>query len=345
MDRKFLTMQSLFRWMIGVLAVASLLAARQARGEASRVPGVIAVGGDAEERDLEAIRAGLAAATHAAGWQLPSKPITKRELAGLLRCLDVGEPWECIPAPLTARGIRHALGVAAKKQQAENGSPVVVFTVSLIATSPRALLVRQRFCEHCSEDKLTQAATEVTQQLLEELAVRTGRTILAVKSMPSGARIVLDGASIGATDATFNTYPGLHTVILEKPGYLTQTVSVEAAEGKTAEVSVVLRESPPTAPTETLTSSPPTRWVPLALMGVGAASMGAAGALLYVGERDGSDDKKLRPRATTVGAVVGIAGAATLGVGLYLWLRGPRPSGPTASALPDGLAVGWIEAF
>jgi hypothetical protein len=140
--------------------------------------------------------------------------------------------------------------VAAKKQQAENGSPIVVFTVSLIATSPRALIVRQRFCEHCSEDRLTQAATEVTRQLLEELAVRSGRTILAVKSTPSGARIVLDGVSIGATDGTFNTYPGLHTVILEKPGYLTQTVSVQATEGKTAEVSVALPESPATFPTK-----------------------------------------------------------------------------------------------
>jgi PEGA domain len=325
--------------------VASLVGARPVRAESTVVRGVIAIGGNADERDLEAIRLGLSAATQAVGWQLPSKPVSKKELAGLLRCLDPGDPSECVPATLTAQGIRHALVVATKKQQAEDGSPVVVLTVNLIVTKPQALIVRQRFCEHCSEDKLTQAATEVTRQLMEELAVRTGRTILAVTSRPSGARIVLDGASIGATDGTFNTYPGSHTVILEKPGYLTETLSVEAVEGKTAEISVVLRASAAAPPTSPPTPSPSSRKLPLALMGVGAASMVTAGVLLYVGEQDGPDDKRLRQRATPVGVAVGVAGVAAVGVGLYLWLRGPGRSGPTASAQRGGVAVGWIEAF
>lgn len=337
-------MQSQFRW-IALAVVASVLSAGQVQAEGRLVPGVIAVGGNVDERDLEAIRLGLAAAAQAAGWQLPSKPSPKKELVALLRCLDLSEPWGCIPTTLTAQGVRHALGVAAKKQQAENGAPVVVFTVNLIATNPQSLLVRQRFCEHCSEEKLTQAASEVTQQLLEELAVREGRTILAVKSTPVGARIVLDGVSIGATDATFNTYPGSHTVILEKAGYVTETVSIEAAEGKTAEVSVVLRESSAIAPKEKPRTSSPSRWIPLTLMGVGTASIGAAGALIFVGAQDGPDDKRLRPRATAVGVATGIAGAAALGAGIYLWLRGPSRSGPTASSLPGGAAIGWSGAF
>lgn len=337
-------MQWPFRWA-ALAVVASLLSAGQARADVRPVPGVIAIGGNVEEHDVEAIRLGLAAAAQAAGWQLPSKPNTKKELAALLRCLDLAEPWVCIPSPLTAQGVHHVLAVAAKKQQAENGAPVVVFTVSLVATSPQALLVRQRFCEHCSEEKLTLAASEVTRQLLEELAVRTGRTILEVKSTPSGARILLDGVSIGATNGKFNTYPGSHTVILEKPGYRTQTLSVQAEEGKTAEVSVALRESAAVAPTKLLPSSKLSRWVPLTLIGAGAASMGAAGTLLYVGAQDGPDDKRLRPRATTVGVVAGIAGVASLGAGLYLWLRGPSRSGPTASSLPDGATVGWHGTF
>lgn len=202
-----------------------------------------------------------------------------------------------------------------------------------------------RLAEDCSEEKLTQAASEVTRQLLEELAVRTGRTILEVKSTPSGARILLDGVSIGATNGTFNTYPGSHTVIFEKPGYLTQNLSVKAEEGKTAEVSAVLRQSHVAAPKKVPRPSQPSRWVPLTLIGAGTASIGAAGTLLYIGAQDGPDDKRLRPRATTVGVAVGIAGVASLGVGIYLWLRGPSRSGPTASALPGGAAVGWSEAF
>jgi PEGA domain len=338
------TMQSQFRWMIFVV-VASWAGARHVCAEGAAVKGVLAIGGTADERDLAAIDLGITAATRAVGWQLPSKPITKKEVASLLRCLDPGEPWECIPPTLTAQGIRHALVVAAKKQRGEDGSPVVVFLVHLIVTQPRALIVQQRFCEHCSEDKLTEAAKEVTQQVVEELAVRMGRTLLAVKSTPSGARIVLDGASIGATNATFNTYPGSHIVILEKPGYLTQTLSVEAMEGKTAEVAVVLRESPATTPTAALTQASGSRLVPLAWMGGGVILIGTAGVLLYIGEQDGPDDKRLRPRATPLGVAAGVAGVGAIGLGLYLWWRGPSASGPTASALPGGVALGWVEAF
>jgi hypothetical protein len=85
--------------------------------------------------------------------------------------------------------------------------------------------------------------------------------------------------------------------------------------------------------------------VPLALMGAGAVSMATAGVLVYVGEQDGPEDKRIRPRATPLGVAAGVVGVAAVGVGLYLWLRGPRRSGPTASALPGGAAVGWIEAF
>jgi hypothetical protein len=328
-----------------LVVMASLLGAWPVRAEAGAVAGAIAVGGNADERDAAAIEQGVATATRAMGWQLPAKAVSKKERAGLLRCLEPGEPWECIPASLAAQGIRHALVVAAKRQAGEDGAPVMVLTANLVATSPRALIVRQRYCERCSEEKLREAAAEVAQRLVEELAVRTGRTLLEVKTKPSGARIVLDGESIGATDATFNTYPGAHTVILEKSGYQTETVRVEAAEGKTAEVSVELRATPGSATPETRKPATPSRTVPLALMGAGALSVVAGGVLVYVGEQDGADDKRLRPRATAVGVAAGVAGAAAVGVGLYLWLRGPRRSGPTASVSPGGVALGWRELF
>lgn len=72
-----------------------------------------------------------------------------------------------------------------------------------------------------------------------ELTDGGGRRLrIAVCRAPDMGKGVLDGVSIGATNATFNTYPGSHTVLLEKPGYLTDTRSFEATEGKTAEVSV-----------------------------------------------------------------------------------------------------------
>jgi hypothetical protein len=337
-------MRAQFTWII-LVGMVGLFGAHQVHAEVPKTHGVIAIGGNPEERDLAAIILGLTTATNAVGWQAPAKALTKKETAGLLRCLGPGEPWECIPASLAAQGIRHTLVVDTKKEQTADGSPMMVLTAKLIVTRPHALIVQQRFCEHCSDAELTRAATELAQQLLQEMAVRIGRTLLAVKSVPSGARIVLDGEPIGATDTTFNTYPGSHVVIVEKPGYLTQTVSIEAVEGKTATVSVALHESPST---EKLNPSRFSRKVPLAVIGAGAASLVAAGFLIHLGQQDGPNDRRIHPRAATVGAIAGVAGVAAVGTGVYLWLRGSRASrsgGASASVVPGGVAIAWNGAF
>jgi hypothetical protein len=331
---------------VAFATVLCMLGEPRASAESQSVSGVIAIGGNAEERDRAAVSAGVTAATRVAGWQLPAKPLSKKEAAGLLHCLDPGEPWACIPGTIDAQGIHHALVVAAEKRQSEDGSPMVVLTAKLIVNRPRALVVHQRFCEHCTDDKLTQASSDLAQQLVQELAVRVGRTVLEVKSMPAGAQVTLDGEAVGATNMTFNTYPGSHVVIIEKAGYLTQTIPIQAEEGKTAEVSVALRESEtsqpraPEKPTER-----PSHTVPIALIGAGGAAVVTAGVLVYLGQQDGPDDKYKHTHATTLGIVTGLAGAAAIGAGVYLWLHATAESAPTVATIPHGAIVGWTRSF
>lgn len=335
-----------------VLVAVYLLPAPRAYADAGSsdaavVGGVVAVGGNAEERDRAAVTAGATAATRQAGWQLPTKPLTKKESTGLLRCLDPGEPWNCIPGSIDSQGIHHALVVAAEKQQAEDGSPVVVLTAKLIVTQPHALAVRRRLCEHCADDRLTKASTELTEQLLQELAVRVGHTVLEVKSSPSGARITLDGVAVGATDNTFNTYPGSHVVIVEMPGYLTQTIPVDAQEGKTAEVAVTLQPSQrlPIPPRAEVSDAKPSRLLPIGLFGVGGAALIGSGVLIYLGERGGPDQRTVDKSATGHGIELGIIGLAVAGAGAYLWWRDSATSAPTVSITSGGATVGWIKAF
>jgi hypothetical protein len=334
-----------------VAAIGWFAGAPRASADHSSVSGVIAIGGDAEERDRAAVTAGITAATRGAGWQLPARPLSKKEATGLLRCLEPGEPWECIPGTIGAQGIHHALVVAAQKQQADDGSPLVVLTAKLIVTSPHALVVQQRFCERCSDDKLAQASAELAQQLVQELAVRIGRTVLEIRSTPSGARITLDGVAVGATDTTFNTYPGAHIVILEKPGYLSQTIRVDVQEGKTADVSAALRSSRDAggggggASSTTQPPPPPSRVVPWALISAGGVAVVTGGALIYLGQQDGPDDKTIHRRATALGIATGIAGAAAIGAGAYLLLRTPDASAPTIIAVPGGAVIGWARRF
>jgi len=330
--------------LIGVVTNGGRM--RPAEAEPHQADGIIAIGGDAEERDRAAVTVGVTAATRAAGWQLPAKALSKRESAALLHCLDPGEPWACIPGTIEALGIHRALVVEAQKQQADDGSPLVVLTAKLVVTRPHSLVVQQKFCEHCTDDKLTTTASELAQQLMRELAVRMGRTVLEVKSTPTGARITLDGEPIGATDTTYNTYPGSHVVIVEKPGYFTQTVTVEAEEGKTAKVVATLRDSAPHVGAAATSPSPaPSRVAPLVLGAVGVLGIATGGVLVYLGEQDGADDKTTHRRATTLGVVSGIVGIAALGTGAYLWWRGSSAGAPSVSAVSGGGVIGWIGSF
>jgi hypothetical protein len=332
-------------WLLSAI-VGYVASMNRAEAETHQADGVVAIGGNAEERDRAAVTVGVIAATRTAGWQLPTKPLSKKEAAGLLHCMDPGEPWGCIPDTIDAQGIHRALVVDAQKQQSDDGSPLVVLTAKLVVTRPRALVVQQKFCEHCTDDKLTKTSSELTQRLVRELAVRVGRTVLEVKSTPTSARITLDTEPIGATDTTYNTYPGSHVVIIEKPGYFTQTITVEAQEGKTAEVVATLRES---APRVVLTTTNPSREVshvvPFSLIGVGVVGVATGGVLVYLGQQNGPDDKTIHRRATKLGVISGIAGIAALGTGAYLWWRGRSPGAPTVSPVAGGGVVGWIESF
>ncbi len=88
------------------------------------------------------------------------------------------------------------------------------------------------------------------------------------------------------------------------------------------------------------------RWMPLALMGVGGAALLAGGIMIAIDEDVdpvGKQHENIRDTATG-GVVIGLAGAAALGAGVYLWMR-DKQSAPVAAVSRDGAYVGWIGRF
>jgi hypothetical protein len=277
--------------------------------------GSVIVGGSAPEHDRAVVGAAVALAAREAGWALPREPVAKQDADRLFDCSDPGRPWACVPVSIGERGIRRMLVFAVEQSQADNAAPMLVLTARLIVTAPQALVVRQRFCEHCADDRLTDASIDLARQLLQDLAVRIGRTILEVGSTPPGARITLDGRPIGATNAAFNTFPGSHVVVVEKPGYRSQTHSVIAEEGKTCglEVALVVGDRPAEPRRGSAIAGP--------LIGGGALAAIAAGILIDLGARGGPHDGNEKYRyagATPVGAALGLAGAAAIAAGWTL---------------------------
>ena len=331
--------------------ISSVIALWLAGGSsaAAAETGLVLVGGGAGERERATVGTAIESVTRSAGWTLPSAPLAREDSAALLACADSKQPWDCVPAPLRAI---HRLFVVGVESRTYDGAPMVVLTAKAIAASERIVAVGERFCEPGEEGQLGEAAAELANRLLRELAVRSGRTTVAVKSKPTGAQIILDGERIGATDASFRTYPGVHSVILEKPGFLVEARQLTVEEGELAEVSVELRPSemgdrlPPGAggrrgdrPAPRAPGRP-SRLRPALVIGGGAALLVTGVVLIALDEIALDEDVHLG------GVGCAIAGAAIAAGGAYWWMRRTKArSAPAVAATPAGGSVGWLGIF
>lgn len=88
------------------------------------------------------------------------------------------------------------------------------------------------------------------------------------------------------------------------------------------------------------------RWLPLGLIAAGGTALLAGGIMIAIDEDVdpmGRQEPNIRDTAAG-GVVLGLAGAAALGAGIYLWRR-DRQSSPVAAVSGDGGYVGWAGRF
>lgn len=89
-----------------------------------------------------------------------------------------------------------------------------------------------------------------------------------------------------------------------------------------------------------------TRWQPLALLAAGGVALVAGGVMIAIDQDvdpTGPQSPNIRDTATG-GVIIGLAGAAALGAGVFLWMR-DKQSAPVASVSGNGAFVGWAGRF
>ncbi|MBA3540131.1 MAG: PEGA domain-containing protein [Deltaproteobacteria bacterium] len=322
--------------------------------------GAVVVTGTVAERDRKVASDAVESAGTAAGWVL--KPLSKKEADAIIACTAQPKPWGCLPASVT-KSVQKLIVTTIDPERADDGSVLLAVNVKILLSDSDSVAGDRRYCDHCTDDALAKTAGTLTTEILQELAVRAGRTVIAIKTTPAGAKIVLDGRAIGASDGAFNTFPGSHIVVLELAGFHSETRTIETFDGKTADLSVVMRAStsitkpisnPPRGPDQPPTTAP-SRLVPGLVLTAGAILAIGGGVLFAVDEDPTPVGEQRRYRDTgPVGIGLAIGGAATVGLGVYLWLRqstgavtpaSSSNSTPTITLVPSGGVIGWAGNF
>jgi len=317
---------------------------RPARAESD----VLVIGGAAAEHaQLTVVRGAIENALRKAGWSWPARPPSSREADSLLKCDDSRSPWTCIPA--TISGLRggdvQRVFVMSVESRSSPGPMVVLTARVIVASSPPAFVVRQRFCEQCSAGQLVQASEELTRQLFSELAARATSTAIDVTSDPTDAEVRLDGSPAGKTHARLVTTAGNHLISVAKPDFVSEVRTVHVEQGQTTALAVRLHGAPPVSPPAIETPARRSfRALPTVAIAAGTGLVTFGGVAIYLGTLGGPGDRFRYTRATPVGIASIALGLGAAGAGLYLW-RNPDGSGILGAVDSHRSAVVWTGRF
>jgi hypothetical protein len=319
---------------------------------------IITAGAKIADRDRSLAMNAAQARLREAGWEFTSQPLTTKEVQAVTTCLHNIEAWPCVSKVVEGHGIHRVAAISLRRNQTESGTPELIITGRLVVPDVELVVIGTRFCQQCTDDTLGELTTELTTALLQQAALDRGRTVLSIKSTPQGAIYTMDGVLKSATDALITVVPGTHVVTIEHDGYQTETRTIEAVEGKTAEVMVTLRRFDPIANAELKTQPSPvverhSRALPITLVAVGSAAVAGGVIALSLNQSDQTkpaDQRQPRFRYDTiVPGVAALAGGLALsGIGGYLWWRASRDdarSVATVVPVAGGAVVGMSGAF
>lgn len=319
---------------------------------------------DAHARDVTG--QAVSAALVKADWKLADKRLSEPESSSITRCFTREEPQRCILRLVQDKGVQRIAYISVDPDPGR-GERGMKLTGRVITAKLDLVLIASRFCDHCTDDTLAGSATDLMKDLLDRVALTTGRTVLSVKSSPQGARYTVDGSFVGVTDASIDVTPGPHTVTVELEGFNTFVQNVRATEGKTAEVNAVFRRGPPDERTVPATNSttgtsppvvgdkgnttqtdPPRRSRAATPLLIGGGVALAAGVVLVLLDEDstsspaGASQRETYYDTATPGLIAIAGGAVIAGLGAYLYLKTPGGNA-TASIRPT--ANGTMMTF
>jgi hypothetical protein len=305
----------------------------------------------------EARAAGAASVREAlqrAGWKLSPRQLGEREVEAVAACLSNDKPWSCIAAIIKDKAIGQVAIVSVDPKQAADGTPLTLVTTRIVVASQNLAYGDEQYCERCNAENVKATASTVATKVLGRVYLNSNRTTLDIKSSPAGARVVVDGTVMGASNLAFEILPGRHAITLSLRGYREVNRNVEVVDGQAAQVSVILEaeevEVTPSASTLPRGARTTERervlpsWIaPTAVAaGVAAALVGAGFVFADLDQPEGEVQQQYNVSGRGIGLAV--AGVVIAGGGLYLWRWPPTREHTTKATLSSSSSSASLSA-
>ncbi|HPH64298.1 MAG TPA: PEGA domain-containing protein [Kofleriaceae bacterium] len=334
--------------------------------------GAVVVTGKVADRDLQVATKAASASLTAAGWVLAEKPFSTKESTALNACFAAREVASCVKGVLAEKQkVSRLAAIGLERQQGPEGVITLAVTARIVVPGNTVETVSaQRFCDHCTDDTLTSAVTDVTKELLDKVSLANGRTVLSVTASPSGAFVYVDGHSVGAASPTLavSITPGRHRIRVEHDACVAVEQTIEGTEGKTATLDVSLKltaevgtapvKSTPVVSSTVPVARPPqaarsSKLLPYTLIISGGVAVVGAGVLFAMNEPDGdgapAGQEQPRTYQSTILPASGLllGGAVAIGLGSYLLWHGSNKQPATVMLAPTsgGGVVGFAKSF
>lgn len=273
------------------------------------------------------------------GHKLVPSPLPPDAITALIDCF-VMQDAGCARGVVEQRAVSTSMVFARldTKDNASNGTRDVTLTAYWFDKGHEAIS-QSKTCQRCTDQSLRTTADEIMKKLVGGGDVGH----LKIKSIPAGAKIIIDGQAIGVTPLDWDLPSGKHTIQMAKDGLKPDSRDVLVVSNKTDLLAMKLAP----ADEETHGEEQPSRLLPITMLAVGGAALIAGGVLWAIDEGPSNTYNLTYRESKPAGVGLVIGGAVVGGVGAaWLLFHSPKTtSSPVAAVTSDSAYIGWFGRF
>lgn len=309
---------------------------------------VVTVIGNSKGEELTTVTIAAREAAERASWTAVSHKLPPERVAEVIQC-SFNSDSRCISQVLDEVGADRIIALKLADEKYHD-QPVRVVYGTILRRGADVLASSQRYCESCRDDLLADHVRSLVTDLVRDARRKVNPATLVVRSVPTRARVQIDGEAVGPTNSEFPVAAGVHMLEIALADYQTHSQEITIHDGQrlVIEVKLVpLNGRPDTGPRIV---RPPNhrRLGPWLAVGGGAALMIGGGILIALDEDEVQHGTVVPDYRDTMtgGLVLAASGAVVVTAGI-LWRAKTRkkPSITPAVTYQNGTRVGIVGRF